>query len=452
MTSQISLDNYNSSKTDSSKLKKEISSGLPKSATKRATHATKNAIITVQAHKDLDLLDIKILIVLMNEKKDFTQKEISERCEASPSTISRHLIKLRKNRYITKVQRGKPCIHKLTKKGFNVGCTFLRGYEGDFKDRLHNVKAHCTFQIKRKGKGKIVWETYPMMNWNKYFQWIENVFIWYSDKGNVIHYQLPHIFADTADEATEKAFELIRRVNEQLKKEGFVFTSRPEIEHEGIIITDSHHAAFLDPIAIWLKKQKISVRYKDLVEFDSSFKEVPEKDFIKFPYNHEHFERYMENVAIPAMMGEIKKEDIVGASEDRKISMSLLMEQREKIQEMYENFGDVVTGQTVIITQLPQFIQAVTNLSHAVTEAFLKKDKEQGKEERFDVQEVGKDDKTFLLIKNTIQHLNKPTFVSIYRVLKKKDYNFVEIANLLNYYVSKGYLIYKNGVYRIKDA
>jgi len=134
--------------------------------------------------------------------------------------------------------------------------------------------------------------------------------------------------------------------------------------------------------------------------------------------------------------------------------MSLLMEQREKVQEMYDNFGDVVTGQTVIITQLPQFIQAVSNLSHAVTEAFLKKDKDEEKEleERFDVQEVGKDGKTFLLIKNTIQHLNKPTFVSIYRVLKKKDYDFVEITNLLNYYVSKGNLIYKNGVYRIKDS
>ena len=416
--------------------------------------ATKNAIITLRSHKDLDETDIKILILLIDNNKDFSQTQLAEHCKVSSACICRHLSKLRKKAYITQIQSGKPNIHKPTKKGYNVGCMFLRGYEGDHKDRLHNIKAHCTFKIK-KGNGELKWESYAMQNWNKFFTWIEQVYIWYSDKGNTIHYNLPHIFANTASDAIEKAFELIRMVNKKLKKDGIVFTSRPEIDHENITITDNHHAAFMDPIAIWLKEQGISIKYQDMVEFDSSFKDQPEMDLTKFPYNQEHFERYM-TWAIKIMKGELKAEDLKEMPELQKFATSLLMVQGKKVSNIEEaieelkkamevslksqalihnEFGQVTTGNMTQLQYMTNLIQGMGDL-----------DKRMDKIET----EMSKEDKVFLIIERVIERLNKPTFINIYRVLKK-DMNFVELSILLSYHVSKGNLIYKNGVYRLKE-
>jgi len=391
---------------DRNSKKKEVSSMLPKPA----TDATKNATITLRSHKNLTQLDIKILLLHMDNEKDFTQKNVTFYCKSNKSIISRHIRKLQKNGYLKVVQKGKPTICKLTKMGYNVSCSFLRGYERGLIDRLHNIKARCEFKIKRKGKPVVKWKSYPMMNWNKYFKWIEYVYIWYNEKGNTMHYQLPHIFANTPQKAMEKAFELIQRVNEQLRKEGFVFTSRPEIDKEDITITDSHHAHFLDPIAVWLKNldPSVSIRYKNTIEYDSSFKKYPEMDVVNFPYNQEGMERYLQ-VAMKIMKGELKLEEL---PEQLRVNMSValrnynvLQEMNKNIEVMYDQFGRSITGTTTFVNLVPRILEGLNNVTQAVIDRDKDGERIRELEKKFDVQEIGKDDKIFLLIKNTIKNL-----------------------------------------------
>ena len=407
-----------------------------------------------------------LLVLIADTEANYNQKQLAEKLGVSRTTIKRYTENLEKKGLVAHKRIGHNNFYKLTFKGrklLEVMYQNIAPYDTHSKATVYKtIRSHeirWKIPILRMPYNKNAFEMDLLqggmikgkvpedkLGWSQYRGYLGNeeyhLGWWYFTPSNLI-ITIREVYCEDPYDAIDMTFKFVQEFIKKLEEYPPYYGLRlgsvdyvAKLIHRHHAIPDDEFAKLCVAHHIHIKTDRIIIDASHKPELET-YARSAEEDILKY---RDFVQEIIETTP------QFKPSLLTKSIENMGNLFQEVKELKHTVQEVVVATKESMQALASLHREVGYMITGNINFQQAVKAYADKKEME-----KLETLEVGREDKTFLLIKNSIKTLKKPTFKNLYKVFKNR-YDFVQLITLLNHYVAKGELIYKNGVYRVKDS